>query len=90
MPVRSPVGDPLVAAALRFIRDHSDSAPTVSALLRHVGLSRRALDARFVRLVGRTVHAEIVRARVAHVAELLTSTDWTLPQIAERLGFSHS
>ena len=31
-----------------------------------------------------------MRARIAHVAELLTSTDWTLPQIAERLGFSHS
>ncbi len=84
------VEDPLVAAALRFIRDRSDSAPTVAAVLRHVGLSRRALDARFVKTVGRTVHGEIVHARVAHVAELLTSTDWTLPQIAERLGFNHS
>jgi LacI family transcriptional regulator len=84
------VDDPLVAAALRFIRDRSDSAPSVPAVLQHVGLSRRALDARFVRLLGRTVHGEIVRARMAHVAELLTSTDWTLPQIAERLAFSHS
>lgn len=84
------VDDPLVGAALRFIRDRSDSAPTVAAVLRHVGLSRRALDSRFVRLLGRTVHAEIVRARMAHVAELLTSTDWTLPQIAERLAFGHS
>lgn len=84
------VDDPLVAAALRFVRDRSDSGPTVAAVLRHVGLSRRALDARFVKLIGRTVHGEIVRARMAHVAELLTSTDWTLPQIADRLGFSHS
>jgi LacI family transcriptional regulator len=84
------VDDPLVAAALRFVRDRSDSGPTVAAVLRHVGLSRRALDARFVKLIGRTIHGEIVRARMARVAELLTSTDWTLPQIADRLGFSHS
>jgi LacI family transcriptional regulator len=84
------VEDPLVAAALRFVRDRSDSAVTAGAVLRHVGLSRRALDARFVKIVGRTLHGEIVRARIAHVAELLTSTDLTLPQIAERLGFSHS
>ncbi|MGP3970036.1 substrate-binding domain-containing protein [Streptomyces sp. 6N223] len=83
------VDDPLVAEALRFIRDHSDWSLAVEAVLRHVGLSRRALDYRFVRILGRTVHGEIVRVRVGHVAELLSSTDWTLQQIAERLDFSH-
>jgi LacI family transcriptional regulator len=83
------VDDPLVAEALRFIRDHSDFSLSVDAVLRHVGLSRRALDYRFVRILGRTVHGEIVRVRVGHVAELLSSTDWTLQQIAERLDFSH-
>jgi LacI family transcriptional regulator len=84
------VQDPLVAEALRFIRDRSDQALAVTAVLRHVGLSRRALDQRFLRSLGRTVHGEIVRVRVGHVAELLSSTDWTLQQIAQRLGFSHS
>ncbi|TDE14398.1 DNA-binding transcriptional regulator [Jiangella asiatica] len=84
------VDDPLVAAALRFIRDRSDQNLAVGAVLRHVGLSRRALDLRFARMLGRTVHGEIVRVRMGHVAELLSSTDWTLQQIAERLDFSHS
>lgn len=84
------VDDPLVAEALRFVRDRSDRNLTVSAVLRHVGLSRRALDHRFVRILGRTVHGEIMRVRVGHVAELLASTDWTLHHIAERLNFSHS
>lgn len=84
------IDDPLVAAALRYIRDHSDRAITVSAVLQHVGLSRRALDHRFSQLFGRTVHAEIVRVRMARVAELLTATDWTLPRIAERLDFGHA
>ncbi|GAA2652454.1 DNA-binding transcriptional regulator [Streptomyces aculeolatus] len=84
------VDDPLVADALRFIRDRSDQNLAVTAVLRHIGLSRRALDHRFLRSLGRTVHGEIVRVRVAHVAELLSSTDWTLQQIAQRLRFSHS
>ncbi|MER7729140.1 DNA-binding transcriptional regulator [Streptomyces sp. NPDC096323] len=83
------VQDPLVAEALRFIRDRSDQALAVAAVLRHVGLSRRALDQRFLRSLRRTVHGEIVRVRVGHIAELLSSTDWTLQQIAQRLGFSH-
>ncbi|UED87600.1 XylR family transcriptional regulator [Streptomyces profundus] len=83
------VDDPLVAGALRFIRDHSDQNLSVEVVIRHVGLSRRALDHRFVRLLGRTVHGEIVRVRVGHIAELLSSTDWTLQQIAKRLSFSH-
>uniref|UniRef100_UPI0035E44856 helix-turn-helix domain-containing protein n=1 Tax=Microlunatus parietis TaxID=682979 RepID=UPI0035E44856 len=41
-------------------------------------------------LLGRTVHAEIVRVRMARVTEFLTSTDWTLARIAERLDFKHA
>jgi LacI family transcriptional regulator len=81
------VDDPHVGRALRYIRDRSDRNLQVSEVLRQVGLSRRALDHRFVRVLGRTVHAEILRVRIGHVAELLTSTDWTLQQIADRLDF---
>lgn len=84
------VEDPLVAQALRYIREHASTAIGVTAVLRHVGLSRRALDHRFVRLVGRTVHQEIVRARMAQVADLLTSTDWPLQRVADRLQFPHA
>lgn len=83
------VDDPLVAEALQFIRDHSDHNLDVPAVLQHVGMSRRALDLRFDRIVGRTVHGEIVRVRMTRVAELLSVTNWTLPKIAERLNFSH-
>ncbi|SEE19134.1 XylR family transcriptional regulator [Ruania alba] len=84
------VDDELVAHALRYIRDHADVNVTVPEVLREVGLSRRALDLRFVRQVGRTVHTEILRVRMNRVAELLTSTDWTLTRIAERLEFKHA
>jgi LacI family transcriptional regulator len=84
------VSDQLLAKALTFIRENSYRSCQVTEVMRHVGLSRRALDYRFVGALGRTTHAEIIRVRVERVRELLSSTDLTLHQIAERLDFSHS
>ena len=58
------VDDPLVSETLRFTRARSDQNLAVSAVLRHVGLSRRALDLRFDATLGRTVHGEIIRVRM--------------------------
>ena len=84
------VSDPLVARALRIIRDHADEGIPVSAVEHHVGLSRRSLDYRLHRVIGKTVHEEILRVRMERLADLLIRTDWTLSQLAERQGFSHS
>ncbi|WP_329101783.1 DNA-binding transcriptional regulator [Micromonospora sp. NBC_01699] len=84
------VTDPVVAGALQLIRDRVDEGVPVLTIQRHVGLSRRALDYRFLRVLGRTVHEEITRVRMERLADLLIRTDWTLPQLAERLNFSHA
>ncbi|GAB1823832.1 XylR family transcriptional regulator [Herbidospora sp. RD11066] len=84
------VGDPIVAKALRVIRDRVDEGLPVEAVQRHVGLSRRSLDYRFMQVLGRTVHEEITRVRMERLADLLVQTDWSLPQLASRMNFSHS
>jgi LacI family transcriptional regulator len=84
------VNDHLVAKALRFIRDRANDGLTVTEVLGHVGLSRRSLDYRFVKALGRTVHEEITRARMERLADVLVTTGWTLPQVAERLNFKHA
>jgi LacI family transcriptional regulator len=84
------VSDPIVAKALQLIRERANEGTTVAAVQRHVGLSRRSLDYRFVQVLGRTVHEEITRVRMDRLADLLIRTDWTLPQLAEHLNFSHS
>lgn len=84
------VGDPIVGRALTFIRDSAERRVEVAEVLRHAGLSRRALDYRFTNLLGRTVHDEIMRVRMDRLAHLLIATDWTLPRIAEHLEFPHS
>jgi LacI family transcriptional regulator len=77
-----------VAVALRFIREYAGGGIKVGDVLREVPLSRRVLESRFVRLLGRTPHEEIVRVKIERVKQLLTETDLPLKAIAQRTGFS--
>ena len=84
------VEDELVARALELIRERSSRHVTVEEIRRAVGLSRRALDLRFVEHLGRTAHAEITRSRMERVAHLLSTTDWTINRISQKLDFPHA
>jgi LacI family transcriptional regulator len=83
------IDDRNVSEALRFIRERACHAIRVEDVLARVPLTRRVLESRFKRLVGRTPHAEIVHARLRHVEELLIETDLPLKSIASRTGFPH-
>jgi LacI family transcriptional regulator len=83
------IDDPDVASALRFIREHAVLGINVNDVLREVPVSRRVLESRFVRAIGRTPHEEIVRLRIDRVKNLLSETDLSLAEIATRAGFRH-
>jgi LacI family transcriptional regulator len=78
-----------VAEALRYIRDHACRGISVKDVLQRVPLSRRVLESRFSRAVGRTPHAEIERVRMESVKQLLLETDLPVAEIARRSGFTH-
>jgi LacI family transcriptional regulator len=78
-----------VSAAVRFIRAHASEGIKVQDVLRAVPLSRRVLESRFERLLGRTPHEEITRVQVERVKELLAETDLSLVAIAHRAGYKH-
>ncbi len=82
------VDDPEVRAALHFIRQHAHEPFNVGDILRAVPVARRALEQRFARQLGRSLLAEIHRARVQLAKELLASTSLDMPAIAARVGFS--
>ncbi|MNI24632.1 Xylose operon regulatory protein [compost metagenome] len=84
------VEDRYVSDAIQFIREHAYEDLKVDDVLHHIPLSRRSLDHRFVRALGRTTHDEIVQVKMKILTRLLDETDWTMPQIAERLGFKHA
>jgi LacI family transcriptional regulator len=83
------VADPIVAAALRLIREQAHTGLKVDALARQLGLSRSVLQRRFRTLLKRSVHQEILGTRIKRARDLIVRTDLPLVQVAERAGFKH-
>jgi len=80
--------EPHLARALRFIRDHARSGISVDEVALSAGLSRRALEKRFRKQLGRSILEEVRRIRTDHIARLLAETDLPVAKIADLLGFS--
>lgn len=80
------IEDADVASAVSYIRTHVRYRLTVDDLLKHVPVSRRTLERKFLQVLNRTPLQEIGRARVAHAKRLLIETDLSLPEVARRSG----
>ena len=83
------IQDPDVVEAARFIREHVADGIGVQDVLAHVPLARRTLEVRFKRLLGRTLHEEILRTRVERAEQLLLNSHLAMPEITERCGFTY-
>ena len=83
------IDDQTVVRAAQFIQENACLGIGVQDVLKAVPLSRRALDERFKRSLGRTPHQQIQRVRLDRVRQLLSDTDLPLSAIAERTGFEH-
>jgi LacI family transcriptional regulator len=81
--------DPVVARAVRFIREHAGDGIRVPQVLAQVGVSRTNLDRRFRAALGRTPHDEIVRVQLQRAMELLAQTTLKTLAVAEKAGFRH-
>jgi len=74
-----------VAAGLRFIREHVSQGIQVGDVAEAAAMSRRTLQQRFRRVIGRSIHDEIKRARVDHMARMLINTNLSIGEIARSL-----
>lgn len=79
--------DPLVANALRFIRNHAGRPIGVPEVAEGVGVCRRTLERRFSRAIGRSPLKEIARHRVERAKRLLLETDLPQHRVATAAGF---
>jgi len=84
------ITDRYVARALSIIRRHACSGIDVQSVLRQLPLSRRSLEQRFRRTLGRSPGAEILRVRIEQAKKLLAETDLTIEVISQRTGFRKS
>jgi LacI family transcriptional regulator len=83
------IQDPVIAAALRFIRQRACAGANVGDLLRHLDVSRSVLQRRFRRQLGRSIHDVIAAVRIERAKTLLAETALPLSAIAERAGLNH-
>ena len=82
------VEDQEVASALMYIRDNSRRPIGVHEVVKHSAISRRALEIRFHRNLGRSIRAEIQQVRLNWAKQLLTETNLPLGKVANHTGFS--
>jgi len=83
------MADPTVVAAVRFMEANIDKPIRVADALRVAQVSRKTLEVRFARTLGRTPHEELQRRRLERVKSLLLQTAWPLKQIARAAGFTY-
>lgn len=81
------VADPVIAAAIRTIRERAAKGLEIAELVTASKLSRWQLEDRFRRLVGRSIHDDILHVRLNEARRLVTTTDLPLKLIAPRSGF---
>lgn len=84
------IEDPDIATALQMIRREACDGIKVTKILESIPMSRRAFEALFKKLVGRTAHEEILRVKLAHAKRLLAESELSLTQVAHRTGFTHT
>ena len=81
------VDDPVVAKALRYIREHYRNGILVVDIARAAGVSRRVLELHFRKSMGRSVYEEVLRLRMNHACMLLVETNLSIAQVAEALKY---
>lgn len=83
------IEDADVAHALYFIREHATRAITVTDVLQEVLISRRDLERRFEKILGRSPKQEIQRVRFQYIRQLLAETDLPVHAVARKAGFEY-
>ena len=82
------VPDRHVAVAVRFIADHYREPIQTKDVVATTALSKRPLQQRFLRYMGRSIHEQIMHRRIEHAKNLLRSTDYKTSHVALESGFA--
>ena len=84
------VNDPVLSAAMEFIRSHVHEPLTVEDVLDELLISRKSLERKFRLHLRRTPLAEIRRVHVHEAQRLLIHTDYPIGEVARRSGFARA
>lgn len=77
-----------IRQALIYIRKHACEPIRVSDILTDVPISRRLLECKFAKTLGRSPRQEIMHAHMQEAKRLLVETDLRVPEVAAQAGFT--
>lgn len=81
------VRDPALAKALSFIRQQATLPVLVDDVAKYAGVSRRALERKFIEVLERTPAEELRRFQLERARQLIAETNLPMPEVAEKSGF---
>lgn len=84
---RHNITDPYVSKVVRFIDDNYSRDLSIDSILEVVPLSRRSVEMRFKKVMGTTIYQYLISCRIELLAQLLTTTDRPLLDLAYEVGF---
>lgn len=77
-----------VAAALQYIHSNAVSSLSIDGIVRDIAISRRTLEVKFRKILGKSILDEIQRVRLERSKRLLQETEMSIPKIAFDVGFN--
>jgi LacI family transcriptional regulator len=80
--------DPEITTALQYIRQNINQPIGIPDVVAATMMSRRALEYRFQKVLGRSIGSLIRSQRTARISKLLIETNLTISQIANELGYT--
>lgn len=81
------VADPALAAALNYLREHIDQAPTLTQLADAAATGTRNLQNKFREQLNRTASQEIQSMRTRRARELLLNSTYNITEISRVMNF---
>ncbi|MBI9108599.1 MAG: DNA-binding transcriptional regulator [Spirochaetales bacterium] len=79
--------DPLIREAVNYIRTSARRGLGVREVAEYLNVSRRTLEMRFRRVLGRSIHEEIILSRLGFAEKRLISSNITVEAVALEAGF---
>jgi len=79
------VTDPVINKALKFISKNNNRPLQVNEVVEAACVSRRFLEKRFRKILGRSLHKEIRRIHIRKICQMLLDTNLTVAEIADIL-----
>ena len=81
------IPDSFLAKALSIIRRDLSERHTISEIADELGISKRTLEMKANLVLGSTLKCEITRIRLNEAVRLISNTDLSIQEIAEKCGF---